>query len=455
MINSFMLKINDTFLKKTLSIIIPVALQNLIFSSLNLVDTLMIGQLGETSIAGVSFANQYFFVLTLLFFGITGGSSIFTSQFWGTKNIEKIKHILGTAIKIVFFSGLVFTLVGLLFPRFVISIFTKEADVIEVGSKYLKIVSICYIFSGLSYIFTGVLRSIGHVKLPTIVSLISLSLNTFLNYVLIFGKFGFPQLGVQGAAIATITSRILEFILIITILKIRNNPLTHLKKYHFKLVGDLRNRYYKTLIPVVTNETMWAVGAAAYTAIYGRISTDSAVAYQIQQTITTMFLIFVFGTGNASGILIGNKIGEGSKEEAYDYGKKFIKLSLVVGLITGLVIIIASPYLIPLFKVKSSVIVTSRTLIHIFAAILVFKSLNITMVVGVLRGGGDTKVAMLMDILGVWGIGIPLGLFAAFVLKMPIQLVYPLICVEEIIKGVYGIYRFKSKKWINNLTIGE
>lgn len=446
-----MVRIDKDFITRSMGIIIPVALQNLIFSTLNMVDTLMIGQLGEESIAGVSLANQYFFILTLLFFGVTGGTSVFTSQFWGAKQIDKIKNVLGTAIKIVFVSGLIFTLIGHFFPKQVIRVFTNDKEVIEIGSQYLKTVSLCYIFAGLSFIFTGVLRSIGQVKLPTIISAISLSLNTIINYLLIFGHFGFPKLGVQGAAIATLISRIFEFVIIIAILKAKKSLLVDLNIKDFTLHKELKKKFYSKVIPVVTNETAWALGAAGYSAIYARIGTDSVAAFQIQQTITTMFLIFVFGTGNASAILIGNKLGEGEKEAAFKYGKWFIIMSILIGLFTGILIHVFSPFLIPLFNVKESVIATARTLIFIFSIVLVFKSLNITMVVGVLRGGGDTKVAMFMDIFGVWLIGIPLGLLGAFIFKFPIEYVYILVSIEEIIKGTYGIIRYRSKRWINVL----
>lgn len=448
-----MIKFDKYFLSKTLKIMIPIAMQNLIFSSLNMVDTLMIGQLGQNTIAGVALANQFFFILSLIYFGITGGSAIFTSQFWGAKKIDKIINIFGISLKITFYTGVIFTIPALLFPKLVLSIFTNDSNVILLGAKYLQIVSLCYIFSGLTFITTGILRSIGQVKLPTIISAISLLINTIINYLLIFGSFGFPQLGIIGAAIATLFSRIIELILIILVLKNKSSPLINLKRSDFTLKGDLKDKYYKTIIPVVLNEGLWAAGSAMYSAIYARISTASVAAYQIQQTVTTIFLIFVFGIGNASGILIGNKLGEGEKESTYEYGKKFIKLSIFIGILTGILVYFIAPHLATLFKVNNTVMLTTRKLITLFSIILVFKSLNITMVVGVLRGGGDTKVAMLMDILGVWGIGMPLGLIGAFILKQPIEVVYILVSIEEIVKGIYGIYRLKSKKWINNLSV--
>jgi putative MATE family efflux protein len=447
-----MITVNKDFVKKSLLIIIPVALQNLIFSGLSLVDTLMIGQLGEESIAGVSLGNQFFFVLTLFFFGVTGGTSIFTSQFFGAKQIERIRNVLGVGLKIVVIAGLVFTITGRFFPQYVLGIFTKDTHVIEIGAKYLKIVSICYLFSGISFLLSGVLRSVGIVNLPTIISAISLSLNTLINYLLIFGNHGFPPLGVEGAAIATVISRVFELTLILIVLLKKDSFLLKLKIKDFVLDRTIKKRYLKTLVPVITNETAWALGAAGYSAIYAHIGTDSIAAFQIQQTITTMFLIFIFGSGNASAILIGHKLGEGNTQEAYNYGKVYIIFSIILGIFTGLLITLVSPLFLPLFNVKEGVIITTKLLITIFSIVLVFKSLNITIIVGVLRGGGDTTVAMFLDILGVWLIGIPLGLLGAFVLKWPIELVYIFICVEEVAKGIYGIIRFRSKKWINILT---
>lgn len=408
---------NDKFLSDTFKIMIPIAIQNLIFSGLGMVDTLMIGQLGEETIAGVSLANQFFFVLTLMYFGITGGAAIFASQFWGARKTDEIINIYGVALKLGVIIGIIFTIAGIFFPTIVLSLFTNDETVILLGSSYLRIVAACYIFSGISFITTGVLRSIGQIKHPVIISAVSLLVNTIINYLLILGSFGFPKLGIQGAAIATLISRVLELVLLFLMLKIKKSPLLILKISDFFLKKSIKRKFYSTVLPVVINETMWSVGAATFSAIYARISTGSVAAYQIQQTITTIFLIFVFGIGNASGILIGNKLGESNREETYAYGIRFLKMSAVIGLITGVIVATVGPFMTGLFNVSPEVIISSKRLIYIFCVVLVFKSINITMVVGILRGGGDTKTAMYMDIFGVWGIGIPLGLFGSFVLK--------------------------------------
>ncbi|MGL1894561.1 MAG: MATE family efflux transporter [Spirochaetaceae bacterium] len=447
-----MAKIDSLFLKNIFRLMIPIALQNLIFSGLNMVDTLMIGQLGEESIAGVSLANQFFFILTLIYFGISGGSAIFTSQFWGAKKYDKIINILGVAIKLAVIVGSIFTIFGFFFPEVVLSVFTNDEEVINIGAGYLRITSLCYIVSGITFIFSGVLRSTGQVKLPLIISGISLMLNTIINYLLIFGSFGFPKLGVKGAAIATLISRIVEFSLLFLVQKINKSELLKFKLRDFYLLGELKQKFRKTVLPVVLNEGFWAVGAAFYSAIYARMGTPEVASYQIQQTITNIFLIFVFGIGNASGILIGNKIGEGDLKTTYTYGKQLIILSIFIGVITGIFVYMFAPYLVSFFNVSSLVIDTANNLVKLFAIVLVFKSINITLIVGIFRGGGDTKTAMFMDIISVWCIGIPLGILAAFIFKLPIEIVYLIITIEELSKCIYGYYRLKSKKWMHILT---
>lgn len=440
------------FMKKVYAIVIPVALQNLVFSALNLVDTYMIGRLGEASIAGVSLANKYFFVLTLFFFGLGGGCAIFTSQYWGAKQYDKVKHILGEALKIGSVGAALFTFTGFFFPQWVLSLFTEDPEVISIGSRYLKTVSLCYIFSGISFIYTAVLRSTGQVKLPLIISAVSLSLNTLLNYLLIFGSLGFPRMGVQGAAIATLTSRIVETFLIL-ILSRKFPSVAGMSVSHFSLPQGITRKFYQKVLPVLANETLWATGFAFYAAIFARIGTGAIAAFEIQQTTTTLFMVFIFGVSNASGVMIGNVIGESGIEKGHEYGRRFMLLSIIAGIITGLVIALLAPVLPEFFKVSNEVKGQARTLIYIFALVLIFKSFNITMVVGILRSGGDTVTAMLMDIFGVWGIGIPLAAIGAFIWGLPVEQVYLLASLEEIIKVLYGFYRFKSRKWINNLTL--
>lgn len=447
-----MIDIDRDFYKKTFQLVLPIAIQNFIFYGLNMVDTMMIGQLGKESLAGVSLANQYLFVLVLIFFGITGGAALFTSQYWGADNIKRIHNIYAVSLKLACIVGLLFSIPALFFPGKVLSIFTNDESVIYYGSKYIRIVSFCYITSGLSFITAGVLRSIGTIKLPMVISGISLILNTLLNYLLIFGKFNFPKLGVEGAAIATVISRTIEILLFFSILRLKKHRLIELKLKDFLLSRSIAKTYYSKVVPVVINETMWSLGTAAYSALFAHISTSSIAAYQIQQTTTNIFLVFIFGIGNASSIIIGNSIGEGNLEKTFSYSTKFLKLSTLLGILTGLVITLLSPYIVDFYNVPVDVLQMARKLIYIFSIILLFKSINITIVVGLLRGGGDTKVAMFMDIVGVWMIGIPLGLISAFILKLEVQWVYLFITFEELVKTAYGLYRIQSKKWINNLT---
>jgi putative MATE family efflux protein len=441
------------FLKDMLVIAIPIALQNLITSSLNMVDTLMISELGKSSIAAVGLANQLFFFYSLIIFGINSGSSIFISQYWGKKDTENIKRVLGLAVSFSAIAGLLFTIIALFFPETVMRFFIKEPMVVKLGSDYLRVVSLSYIITGISFAYSIASRSIGKANMPMVVAGFSFITNTVFNYLLIFGKFGFPELGVKGAAYGTLIARIVEIVFILYFVYKDIEPLAAKVSELFNWTKDFIKRYLRTIYPVIINEALWALGQVMYSAAYARIGEEATAAVQVSSTIQNVFFVLVRGLANACTVMVGNKIGAGDEEESYDYAIQFLIMSTLAGLILGGALALTPDLTLKLFRnLDSDVYTLSRKLIIIGGMFYFIRTFNSTLIVGVLRGGGDTNFSMYLEMGAVWLIGVPLAFMGVLLFKMPVYIVFILVSFEEIVKAVIGFPRVKSKKWIRNIT---
>ncbi|NCC65645.1 MAG: MATE family efflux transporter, partial [Spirochaetia bacterium] len=307
-----------------ISIALPVVFQSLLNNSLSFVDTLMIGQLGEASIAAVALANQMFFLISLLFFGVSSSSAIFLSQFWGARNKTNIQKVLGLSLTIAGVGAAICSLASLLLPRQIMYIFTTESQVVEIGVSYLEIVAISYLFSAISQILATALRVIGQAKIPLLVALFSLSFNALGNYLLIFGIGPFPELGVQGAAIATTISRFLEVSILLWIVY-RRHPVIALKSREaFRWNKQFLLRIIPTSLPVILNEIFWALGMTTYKIAYSRMGIEAIAAINVAESVGNLFFVAMMGVGNASLIMIGVKIGEKQQDLARLYAKRFI-----------------------------------------------------------------------------------------------------------------------------------
>lgn len=444
---------NKEFIKNMIVIAIPIALQNLITSSLNMVDTLMISELGKSSIAAVGLANQLFFFFSLIIFGINSGSSIFISQYWGKKDTENIKRILGLAVVLTTLTGLFFTIIALFFPEVIMKFFIKEDVVIKLGCDYLKIVSLSYIITGISFSYSIASRSVGYAKMPMIVSFISFLTNTVFNYLLIFGHFGFPELGVKGAAYGTLIARIVEIIIILYFVYKDIDPLAANIKELTSWPKGFIKRYLKTTYPVIINEALWALGQVMYSAAYARIGEEATAAVQIATTIQNFFFVLVRGLANACTVMVGNKIGEGNEDDSYEYAIQFLTMSTIIGIGLGVILLLTPDLTLKLFRnLDFDVYNLARNLLMVAGLFYFIRTFNATLIVGVLRGGGDTSFSLYLEMGSVWLVGVPLAFLGALLFKLPVYFVFVLVSIEEVVKAIIGLPRVKSKKWIKNVT---
>lgn len=439
------------FFKRLVSIAIPISVQNLISSSLNMVDTVMIGKLGETSIASVGIANQLFFFFSLLMFGLNSGASIFISQYWGKRDVTNIRRALGFSVITGTLVSLIFTFVALFLPETILGIFTKDSSVIELGKQYLLIIAFSYTITAITFSYSFASRSIANAKLPMIVSGFSLLVNTLLNYLLIFGNFGFPELGIRGAAIATLIARSIELTLLLTtiyrkglVLAAKISEMTDLTKIFIL-------RILKTATPVVLNEAFWSLGVITYSAVYGRIGTEAFASVQISSTVEQVFMVISMGLGSSAAVMIGNSIGANDQNRAIEYAKRFALITPLFGILIGILIVLFSPFIISFFEVSDIVRANVEKILIVFAIFMTFKVFNTTLIVGILRGGGDTKVSLFIEAGSVWLVGVPMAIIGGHLLNLPVYFVVALVSIEEFVKATIGIIRLVSKKWVKNV----
>lgn len=440
------------FYSSLLRIALPIALQQLISSSVNLLDVLMVGQMGEVSIASLGLSNQVFFLLNVILFGVSSGSAIFTAQYWGRKDIGNIRKILGIGLTLSLSISVLFTIGAVLFPHKLLGFYTNDVEVIAIGSEYLRIVGTSYILTSVTYTFVAVLRSTGNVKLPTAVTVLALSMNILLNYLLIFGNLGMPALGVRGAAIGTAVSRTVECLLLVGLTYGLKSPVAGRLK---ELFGFDKAFFVKTLkvsLPALLNEGVWAFGVTTYNSIYAHIGTESIAAVNINSTIENMAFVIFIGSANAAAIMIGNQIGSGHEARVYDYGVKFIKLGIIGALFMGGILILVRGPILSLYNVSAESYFYSNRLMLFFALTMWVRVTNMTIFIGVLRSGGDTRFALITEAIAVWLVGVPAALLGATVFHLPVYWVYLLAALEEVTKLIVIFQRFRSKRWINNLT---
>lgn len=440
------------FYKRLVLITVPIIIQNLITSSLNMIDTLMIGKIGEIELASIGIANQFYFLYSLIIMGISSGCGVFISQLWGKKDIKNIKKVLGMGFIIGILGTLVFMFLAIGMPEKIMGIFNKDPRVIKTSSSYLVIVATSYIFTSITFNYAAGLRSIGNAVLPMIASFIGLIINGILNYIFIFGKLGFPAMGVKGAATATVIARTVECLIIIIFVYSKNKVLNAKFKEMVGAAKQLINSFYKITIPIVLNEACWGLGNVTYAAIYGRIGTGALASIQICTTVMNLFMIISFGLSNASVTVIGNEIGANREEKGKLYARRISKITFAISIVLSLILLISAKPILSVFNISESVRMNSLYILYIYAVILVIKIYNAVLIVGVLRGGGDATYGSILQACTLWFIGIPLAAIAAFVIKLPVYIVVLMTAVEEIIKVILLIKRFKSNKWVHNVV---
>jgi putative MATE family efflux protein len=433
-------------------IAVPIIIQQFTFAALNMLNVVLVGQKGETSVAAVGLAGQLAFLLNLVHFGIISGAAMFTAQFWGRNDVPNLRRVLGLCLMFAVLTSLIFFVLAQLIPSQILGIYTKDAAVIELGADYIRTFSWTFLFLAITVSYGFVMRSTGIVKIPTAISVTALLISTALSYSLIFGKFGLPEMGIQGAAVAAVAARALECLALVIYSYTQKTPVAASLRELTDFDAAFAGRVIKPLLPVILNELFWALGITSYNAIYGRMGTESFAAMNIVGTVEQLAFVIFIGVSNATSVLVGNRIGAGKEDEAYVYAGRSLGLGIAGGIVTGLLLQLVKAPILSLYNVSPEVIANAGNVINVISFLLWMRVNNMTIVVGILRAGGDTRFSLFLDGIIIWIVGVPMAYLGANVFHLPVYFVYLCAMSEEATKWILGISRYRSRKWIHNLA---
>ncbi len=447
------------FYRQTAALALPIMLQNLITNAMGLLDTFMVGLLGELPLAAVTLANIPCFVVIFVVFGIQSGSSVLISQNWGKKDMDAINRVVGMGLYCAGALTLVFSLVMFLLPQPFMSLFGNDPEVVALAARYARIVGFSYFVDSFVQVYVAAHRSMENPTLGLYILGVTVVSNTFLNWVLIFGKLGAPAMGVEGAALATLIARALG--LVISLVHALAGRRFRPRFSALLSPGSVMARqFFRYATPVVFNETTWGLGTALYATIMGHMegSKEILAAYAIAGNIERFFTVAIFAMAAAAAIIVGREIGAGRRDTVYDVGCCLMTLSILLGAILTVTLLavlrlVIIPYLYPVFALSESSAAICTTMLTVIFSFLVLRSINTTTIVGVLRGGGDVRSATIIDTLPLWFVALPLTALAGLVLRTDILWVYLAMMTESLVKAVWGMKRFRTREWIHDLTI--
>lgn len=435
---------DKVFLKRLYILALPIILNDLINSSINMMDSFMIGKLGAECVSAVSLGNQVFFIFILFGFGICSGASIFMGQYWGAGDIKGVRKVLGIALILSVINALMFFILAFVFSENVMNIYSNDKNVVELGIKYLKIVGFTYFITAFTTSVNACLKATGYARIPMITTFLTLVLNVIFNYIFIFKM----NMGVRGAAFGTLCARTIELTVLLIIVFAKKLPAAGPLKEYISINRNFLKRYAWISVPVLLNEGMWGLGTTAYNIAYKYSGTIAQASVQIASVVQNLFIVAGMGIGAASGILISNILGAADTKRAIDYAKKCTVITILMSIVTGLILALAAPFIVELFEIGDTGKSYALKMLYIVCLGLTIKNLNYTFIVGILRSGGDTLFGLIMDTASVWLIGIPMAFLGSKYLGLPIYVTFAMVYTEEVVKLFFSGYRVHiKKKW--------
>lgn len=452
------------FYRQVLVLAFPIVLQNMVTSLLSMADTFMVGMLGELPMAAVTLANIPLNMVNFFIFGVQSGVTVLISQYWGRQDRDAINRLMGVAIWFSLAVSVTVAAILLVNPIGFLSLFGNDPAIVVLAAEYGRIAGLSWVLNGVTMIYVAAYRSMERPTLGMYILMTSMLCNTFLNWVLIFGNLGAPALGVKGAAVATLTARALEWVMVAVHMKRGAYFKVDLKKI-FAPGGRMLRQFLRYGTPVVANEAFWGIGTGMYPTIMGHMagSQEILAAYTIVGNVNTLCMVAIFGLASTAAILIGREIGAGNKEQVYSVGVAMNVLSVLVGIAMGLVLIvfawwIGPQWVFPIFHLSAGASAIAGMMLTTQGVIAPLRDFNTTNIVGVLRGGGDVTAATVIDLSALWLISIPWAVVCGLILHTQVFWVYMAIAVEQIGKFFCGVWRLRSGKWVHDLTrvgIGE
>ena len=450
MIKKF-IKGRDGFYRELFVLVLPIVIQNLISSAVNMADVVMLGRVDQTSLAASSLAGQVMFLLYIVYFGLNSAMTILAAQYWGKKDTRTISKILGIGLIISFFFSGLTALLAWFAPKAVISVWTNDPELIRAGARYLRWVALSYVFVGIVQPYLSILKSCERVSFSTVLTAGTLGINVVLNALLIFGLGPFPKMGIIGAALATTVSWGIGLaVCVVDFLrqKIFPRELGNM----FRIPRVLVNDFVRYSLPAFINDAMWGLAFNMNSIIMGHLGSDIVAANSVVTVARDLVSVVGFGIGAAASILLGKEIGENRLETARRDASSILRTAVLSGVLSGLVLLLLSPLIPGMVKISSTAAHFLRIMLLINTVYQLGQIVNTVLIASLFRCGGDSKYGMILDLVCMWGFAVPLGLISAFVLKLPPLTVYILMCTDEFAKMPFALHHYRSGNWIRNLT---
>lgn len=435
--------------KEIVRLALPIALQQFMTALVGACDAIMLGKLSQDAMSAVSLATQVTFVFNLFMFAFMAGENMFVAQYYGKGDYTGISQVFSLVTKICGCIAVVFLAGTLFFPEQLMRILTNEETLIVLGSEYLRVIGISYVFSGIAQIFLAIMKNCGAVNMSTLINGVMVILNIALNAVFIFGLSGFPKMGIKGAALATVLATVVQFLWSVGYVLCRIRAVKFsLRSCEKKLFG----RFWQKTVPLLINNLAWGIGFSMYSVIMGHLGTDAVAANGIANISKNLVVCFCLGLGNAGSIIVGNRLGADRLQEAKEVGETLTKTAIIAGIVSGLVLIDLSPFITKMVDLTPTARGYLQKMLLISSYYIAGKSVNCMTIGGIFAAGGDSKFGMLCDSVTLWCIIVPLGCICAFILKLPVMIVYFVLNLDEIIKLPVVYKHYKKYKWIKNLT---
>lgn len=442
------------FLLNMLAIAVPIALQNMISFGVAMMDSVMLGGLGDKAISAANLGGQPFSLLMSIGFGLSSGGSVLIAQYWGRGDVARIRTVMRLSMQIVFTASSLMTLVCLLFPQQVMGLYSNEAEIVAAAAQYLQLVALSYLPYSISNNYMMSLRAVEKVTVSAAIYGTSFFVNVFFNYVFIFGAFGAPALGVRGAAVGTILARCSELLLVTIYMYAKEDTIGFRFSDCFRLKNEMIQDYTRHSLPVLGNELLWGLGISVTAAIIGRIGSVFVTANSIAAVLNQLALVSVIGAGNAAAVITGKLIGEGRMQRAKRAANTILLGSVFVGMFNCAMIFIMRPIFLSFYRITPEAYEAAYTVMGVLALLHLSLAIDITCIIGILRGGGDTKTAFAFDCGALWLVSVPMGVLSGLVWGWPVPLVYVMLKLDSPIKTILSLIRLKSGAWIRNVTNG-
>lgn len=443
----------DDFYMQMFKLTIPIIIQNLLSAAVNSADVIMLNYVGQSAISAVSLASNFSNVLFMVYYGLGTGATLLCAQYYGKGNLEAIHTVEGITLRFsMAISGIV-ALIAFFLPQKMMLLFTPDQELITIGASYLRIMGITYLCWGITEVYLAILRSVGRVTVSMALNMLAFVLNVILNATFIFGLFGMPKLGATGVAIATALSRLVELVACVIVSSLSKNVKLH-PKYLFVHSKVLTQDFMRLSLPALCNDVSWSVAFSMYSVILGHLGTD-AVAANSLVVVRNIGTVFCFAIASAGGILLGNMMRQGNLEKSKSYASRMLKMTVIAGAIGGLIVLAITPFVLRFATLNETAMHYLKYMLLINTYYIMGAAVNTALIAGVFRAGGDTKFGLICDTIDMWCYAIPLGFFAAFVLKLPVLWVYFLLCTDEFVKWPWVIKHYREGKWAKNITREE